>query len=252
MARYGQVGSRIGIFRPSDRKRGDGTGNRSRREKERFFKGGNAEIPYSRSSPDPVKRFRRYRPGRSPAWIADPFSNDLYLDEHGTFISHLQSQVRNSSCTPLETFGSGKLSMPAGSQSTRPPTTSMSQIRAPTTSRCSPASPPTSRPATPRGRHTSATLTGHIADGGRGKSPAATSNTARANPTEPWSFHVKPRGAVWKRSRRRGETGRACLRDDLSLPPRSRPTPPVPHLGADQTVTPRFSHRSCHRTGHQK
>ena len=36
-------------------------------------------------------------------------SNDLYADEQGTFISHFKAQC-GEYCTPLETFGTGKLS----------------------------------------------------------------------------------------------------------------------------------------------
>ncbi len=96
-------------------------------------------------------------------------SNDLYLDEKGTFVSHLQTQC-GSSCTPLETFGNGKLSNARGLTVDAPSdNVYVANTGANDVAVFSGLAPyATTGQASPVG-HTTATLTGHIADGGRGE-----------------------------------------------------------------------------------
>ena len=108
LARYSQSGSPIGEFILPP---GNGVAEQGIAvdAKERYYRGGNAEIPRVAEFTESGEDIDGLAPGPITGLDTDPMSNDLYLDEQGTCVSHLQTQC-GSSCTPLETFGNGKLS----------------------------------------------------------------------------------------------------------------------------------------------
>ncbi len=75
---------------------------------EHFYKGGNEEIPEVTEFNEGVIAASLTH-GPITGLAVDPWSNDLYTDEQGSFISHFRSGC-GENCSPLESFGAGKLS----------------------------------------------------------------------------------------------------------------------------------------------
>jgi len=167
VARYSQSGSPIGEFTTF----GNGTEEQGIAvdARERFYRGGNSEIPRVSEFNEAGTIAEEVTHGPITGIQTDPMSTDLYVTEQGTFISHFQSQC-GEHCTPLETFGNGDLSgargisIDAPSDNVYVANTGDNDVAVfdgvgPYT---------TTGPATNVG-HTTATLTGQIAEGGRGE-----------------------------------------------------------------------------------
>lgn len=75
---------------------------------EHFYKGGNEELPEVTEFNEGVIA-ASITHGPITGLAADPWNNDLYTDEQGSFISHFRLGC-GESCSPLESFGGGKLS----------------------------------------------------------------------------------------------------------------------------------------------
>jgi hypothetical protein len=136
--------------------------------RERFYKSGNSEFPTVQEYTEQEIVNNSAAPGPITGMAVDPMSNDLYTAEQGgTSIARYRSQCEG--CPPLETFGAGKLSQASGFSVDAP----SDNVYVANTGEDSVAvfngmGPyATTEPPVSIGR-TTATIAGHIADGGRG------------------------------------------------------------------------------------
>ena len=137
--------------------------------KERFFKSGNPAFPRVSEFNENELISDEITPGPITGLVTDPLNNDLYVDEQGGSISHFKSQC-GEYCTPLETFGAGKL-FEAGGISVDVPSDDVyvangGENEVAVFDGVGPYV--TTGPVSSLG-HTTATLTGHLFDGGRGE-----------------------------------------------------------------------------------
>jgi hypothetical protein len=174
IARFSESGSPISEFQvpSSNGTEAHGLGLDA---KERFYKGGRENRPGEGGSYPRVQEFNETEllsdsvaPGPISGLATDPMTNDLYVDEQGSFISHLKS-LCGENCVPLETFGAGKLFEAAGLSVDVP----SDNIYVANSGENSIAvfegvGPYATTGPTSTVGHTTATITGHLFDGGRG------------------------------------------------------------------------------------
>jgi NHL repeat len=136
--------------------------------RERFYRGGNAEVPRASAFNEAGAVAENIASGTVTGVEIDPMSNDLYVDDHGTFINHFKLQC-GENCTPLETFGNGKLSGARGISVDAPSDNVYVANTGGNDVVVFDGTAPyaTTGPASSVG-HTTATMTGHLAEGGRG------------------------------------------------------------------------------------
>jgi NHL repeat len=137
--------------------------------KERFFKSGNPAFPRVSEFSETELIADQVTPGPITGLVTDPLNNDLYVDEQGSFISHFKSGC-GENCTPLETFGAGKLFEAAGISVDAPSDNVYVANGGEDAIAVFEAVGPyvTTGPTSSVG-HTTATITGHLFDGGRGE-----------------------------------------------------------------------------------